>query len=100
MSGSVVAGPVCPVEREPPDPACAARPVAGATLIIEDAAGSELRRVTSDAAGHFSLDLVPGSYRIVPQRVPTLLGTAPPLDLVVREGEHPQPVISYDTGIR
>src|SRR5664280_2442019 len=32
--GTATAGPVCPVERYPPDPACAPRPVAGATITV------------------------------------------------------------------
>ncbi|HET8571999.1 MAG TPA: hypothetical protein VFN14_08925, partial [Candidatus Limnocylindria bacterium] len=32
-----VAGPVCPVETQPPDPGCTPRPVAGATVLVTPA---------------------------------------------------------------
>jgi len=101
VSGRVVAGPVCPVERQPPDPACADRPVPGAALLVEDASGAEVQRVTSNASGLFTLRLRTGSYRIVPQPISSMPGTPPPVELSVRPGEVPKPItISYDTGIR
>src|ERR1700693_1272104 len=86
VSGRVTAGPICPVERQappracaarpgagaglvvsgggrPPHPACAARPVAGAVLVVQDAAGREVVRATSAANGSFSVTLEPGAYR-------------------------------------
>ena len=43
--GSIVvvamAGPVCPVESDPPDPSCAPRPVAGAPVVVTPADGSD-----------------------------------------------------------
>src|SRR6266550_3737051 len=62
VSGRATAGPTCPVERNPPDPACAARPVAGAVLVIHDRAGAGVARVTTDKDGRFSLTLAPGAY--------------------------------------
>jgi hypothetical protein len=74
--------------------------VAGAVLVIENLGGSEVARVTSDADGLFSVDLAPGSYRIVPQPVEGLMGTAAPMDVQVSLGEAVSLVIAYDTGIR
>ncbi len=37
---TAAAGPTCPVEKIPPDPACAPRPVAGATILIKAGAGT------------------------------------------------------------
>ncbi len=101
ISGIVTSGPVCPVERASPDPACADRPVVGATLIILGSGGGEVARVTTDGAGRFSVDLAPGSYAVEPQPVTGLLGTPPSQDVTVT-GSDPGPVLSfaYDTGIR
>src|ERR1035437_4003917 len=33
VTGTITAGPVCPVEQSPADPKCAPRPVAGAVVI-------------------------------------------------------------------
>ena len=38
VTGTVTAGPVCPVETVPPKPECAPRPVAGAVIVATDAA--------------------------------------------------------------
>jgi hypothetical protein len=101
VRGMVSAGPVCPVERNPPDPSCADRPVAGAVLVVLDAAGTQVARATSGADGQFQVALGPGGYRLVPQPRAGLLGTAAPLAFEVREGVPPAPLaVSYDTGIR
>jgi hypothetical protein len=101
VSGRVTAGPTCPVERQPPDPACAARPVAGAVLLVQDAAGREVARATSAANGSFSLTLEPGAYRLVPQPREGLMGTPAAMEFRVDEAV-PTAVlqVSYDTGIR
>lgn len=101
LRGDVTAGPTCPVESASPDPACDDRPVAGAVLVVRDANGDEVTRVTSDADGAFRVDLPPGRYTVVPQPVDGLLGTGPPEEVELRAGEPPPPLaIGYDTGIR
>lgn len=101
IRGVVVAGPTCAVVTDPPDPDCADRPVAGAVLVILDADGGEVARVTSAADGTFAVALAPGAYRLVPQPVEGLMGTASQLDVLVEMGEPPgELAIAYDTGIR
>lgn len=101
VDGRVVAGPVCPVESVSPDPACADRPVAGAVLVFENAGGGEVARVATARDGTFRVELPQGRYRVIPQPVEGLLGTAGPMDLVVEAGEPVSDlVIAYDTGIR
>jgi hypothetical protein len=100
VTGVAQAGPVCPVERQPPDPACADRPVAGALLVVTEN-GNEVARTTTAADGSFHLRLAPGDYQLVPQPVAGLMGTAAPIALAVRKGVAPAPlVVAYDTGIR
>jgi hypothetical protein len=101
VTGTVLAGPTCPVVTDPPDPSCADRPVEGAELIVTTQDGVEVDRVTSDADGHFSLTLAPGAYRLVPQSVEGLMGTAEPMDLAVELGMPALDLaVGYDTGIR
>ena len=101
LTGIVLAGPTCPVVRDPPDPACEDRPVAGAEIVAVDAQGQEVARASSDDEGGFSLALRAGEYQLVPQPVEGLLGTASPTAIVVEEGTPLEPVrIVYDTGIR
>ena len=98
ISGIALAGPTCPVER-PDDPACAPRPVAGATILIRDAAGADIATVVTDAAGRFAVALPPGIYTVAGQPVEGLMGNPLPLDVEVAEGDVTVE-LSYDTGIR
>jgi len=102
VSGIVTAGPVCPVERIPPDPQCAPRPVAGAVLVILDAGGREIGRATSGADGWYRLDLAPGSYSLAAQPVQGLMRAPSPISFNVDAGsDGPVRVdVGYDTGIR
>jgi len=101
VTGRATAGPVCPVERNPPDPACAARPVAGAVLVIQKQTGAEVARAVTDQDGRFSLALAPGAYRLIPQPVAGLFGGGRSMDFQVRTGQTLPPLaVTYDTGIR
>jgi hypothetical protein len=100
VRGTVTAGPTCPVEREPPDPACAERPVAGAVLVFSGAGGLEVARATSAADGTFTVDLAPGAYHVSAEPVEGLMGTPGPMDVEVEAGPKTELQVSYDTGIR
>ena len=100
IGGIAVAGPVCPVETVPPDPACAPRPVAGAVLVIRDGAGSEVARTTTEADGSFFVEIAAGDYVVEPQPVEGLMGTAAALEVTVVDGIATQVQLDYDTGIR
>lgn len=100
VSGRAVAGPVCPVETFPPDPNCAPRPVAGATMVVTRRAGGPVARDVTDSNGTFAFTLPVGRYTLVPQPVPGLVGTAPPVDFSVQAGVAQHLIATYDTGIR
>ncbi len=94
------AGPVCPVERVPPDPACAPRPVVGATIAITDATGHEAGSVVTDAAGAASITLAPGDYTVTAQAVGGLMRVPGETTVTVRDGAMTAVELDYDTGIR
>lgn len=100
VGGIALAGPVCPVERVPPDPACAPRPVAGATVVIRDGSGSEVARTATGADGSFFVELPAGEYDVQPQPAEGLLGTAASQTVTVVEGAAATVQLDYDTGIR
>lgn len=99
VSGIALAGPVCPVESVPPDPACAPRPVVGATVEAVDQTGSSLASTVTDDEGRFTLTLPGGEYTIFALPVDGLMGTPAPLDITVA-GSLDIGVFAYDTGIR
>ena len=101
VGGRAVAGPVCPVERIPPDPACAPRPVVGAVIVITASDGHEVARATTDTDGRWTVPLAAGTYTLTPQAVSGLLGSAPPLHFTVSAaGPSVGLDVTYDTGIR
>ncbi len=95
-----VAGPTCPVEQVPPDPACAPRPVVGAVILIRDRHGNDVGTATLDASGSASIELPPGDYVVHATEVQGLTGTPEPRQAVVADGFATPVVLAYDTGIR
>ena len=63
LTGRVTLTPVCPVERMPPDPACAPRPYQ-TTLRVYGANDVVVANSQSDARGEFRFSLPAGTYRI------------------------------------
>jgi hypothetical protein len=101
VSGVVVAGPTCPVETIPPQSGCEPQLVHGAVLVVQDADGREVARATSAVDGTFQVVLAPGAYRLVPQPVEGLMGTAGESTFSLELGEPwIDLTIDYDTGIR
>lgn len=99
IGGMVVAGPVCPVVR-PGETGCDAKPVAGATIVVQNADGKEVARFTTDASGLFRIPLPAGSYTLVAKPVEGLMGTPGPHPVVLAANALATVVLSYDTGIR
>ena len=97
---SALAGPTCPVETIPPDPACAPRPVAGAKVVILDAQDREAAVVVLDAKGSAAVTLAAGKYVIKAQPAAGLMGTPEAMDAAVVDGKLTPVALSYDTGIR
>ena len=98
VRGVVTLGPLCPVQRE--DWPCPDRPFV-ATLVLRDASGSEVDRVTSGLDGSYQLAAAPGAYVLDPQRVDgQLLPHAGPIDATVEAGAWTTVDVAYDSGIR
>jgi hypothetical protein len=99
VSGTVTAGPTCPVQR-PNDPDCLPRPVDGAVIIVRGQDGLEVGRVQANEGGLFTFMLPAGEYTLDPQPVEGLMGTPAPLAIRIAEGQLLPIDIQYDTGIR
>jgi hypothetical protein len=100
--GKVVEGPTCPVERMPPDPRCAPRPVQARVRITRQGPRSHTLIVETDSKGHFRVRLAPGIY--VVQGLPRSGSSfpRPPASqrVTVSRGHYTAVTLSYDTGIR
>ena len=99
IEGVVTIGPQCPVVQQ--DTPCPDKPFQ-AEIVVQDAdTGDEVARFETTEAGTFSVNTMPGSYRVVPQS-PNEGGppTAQEQLVEVRPGEYTHVDISYDSGIR
>ena len=97
---TAVAGPVCPVQTDPPSPECAPRPVDAALIVVTDSEGSEVARGTTGPDGIVVVDVAPGELIVVPQPVEGLLGTAEAVVVTATGGRTLPITVEYDTGIR
>jgi hypothetical protein len=97
---TLTAGPICPVEQNPPDPACAPRPVANVEVLVFDPAGQQVAEGISDAQGLISMQVPAGAYYVVPAPVDGLMGDAESLAFAAVGGDGVALVFDYDTGIR
>lgn len=101
LSGKVSAGPSCPVVQNPPDPACADRPVRGAVIVVSNADGAPVLRITPGADGTYDVPLGPGVYTLTPQPVAGFIGTPQAQTVRLELGAGKVTILFwYDTGIR
>ena len=100
IEGTVTAGPQCPVERDPPDPACKDRPVVGAVIQISQQGSATISRAITDELGRYFATLPPGSYIVEPLPFEGLLGTPGPVEVTVESDVTAVVDFGYDTGIR
>lgn len=96
----MLAGPVCPVERDPPDPECAPRPVSGAGITVTNTESGNGATAVSDDDGLYRLVVDAGPLRVVAGPVEGYLGI-PDRVLVTGIAERTLVVdLLYDTGVR
>ncbi|HEX5630186.1 MAG TPA: hypothetical protein VFY15_00865 [Acidimicrobiia bacterium] len=100
VTGYAHAGPMCPVESIPPDPACADRAVEGAVVLVINSVGVTVAEPVTGEDGRFSVELAPGEYRFVPQPVEGLMGVAAEQRVFVTAQGVFILDFAYDTGIR
>ncbi|MFH2021021.1 MAG: Kazal-type serine protease inhibitor [archaeon] len=102
LSGHVSIGPLCPVERDPPDPNCLP------TQEIYDAwplavYGKEMSKIADlsvDENGNFNIELSPGDYIIDLEEQPGFGSSNLPYEISVSLGKTIDVMLDIDTGIR
>jgi hypothetical protein len=102
VTGTIFAGPVCPVEQSPPEPQCVPQAVEGAVVVATNASGEEIGRTTSAADGSYLLVVgETGTVLITALPVVGLLGAPAPVSLRLDSPSEVQHLdLEYDTGIR
>ena len=104
--GSIVvvamAGPVCPVETDPPDPDCAPRAVEGAPIVVTRASDSDVvvAEGETDADGRLILAVPVGDYLVAAGEVEGLIAAPDPVLVSVLANLTIEVPVAYDTGIR
>lgn len=85
--GTVLAGPQCPVQHDPPQPGCEDQPVVNVPIFVGPAHGDGLVPMThTDDTGSFRLLLMPGDYVVTGQSLDEYLGTPEVIEVTVTAG--------------
>ncbi|HLF54989.1 MAG TPA: hypothetical protein VI612_04675 [Candidatus Nanoarchaeia archaeon] len=101
LEGTLSVGPICPVERIPPDPSC--QPTAETFQAWPIAVFEGKHKVTNvvvKSDGTFSVELPPGTYVVDLEKQQHFGKGTLPATVVVKSGETISINIDIDTGIR
>ncbi len=99
VSGQVLLGPTCPVERIPPDPACADKGYETTVQATIVGRSSPFATINTDKEGRFTIMLPPGSYTIEPVGG-KVLPRCETKSVTISPGVILQTNLSCDSGIR
>jgi hypothetical protein len=102
IAGRVTAGPTCPVERVPPAPQCAPRPLAARLRIRRAHSSRKGWVIRSGSDGRFRITLAPGRYTVTPLPEPgrAYPRPGPSKTVTVHPRHYAHVTVTYDTGIR
>lgn len=99
VRGSVTLSPTCPVERMPPDPACAPKPYATAIVVYRAGSKTPYMLGNSNDKGAFEFSLAPGAYTLA-AKGGQVLPRCSEVSVMVSPNTYTSTDISCDTGIR
>jgi len=97
---TATSGPTCPVETVPPDPACAARPVPGITVVIQSSTNDFGTKAELDATGSVFVETPPGIYLVTAADAAGFMSMPELQKVEVVAGQVASVTLSFDTGIR
>ena len=104
LHGVISIGPICPVEKIPPDPAClptAETYKAYPVSIFTSDGKTRVSQLSPSLNGYFSSELSPGNYLVVLERAHNNIGGSNlPVEVTITSADTTLLNISIDTGIR
>lgn len=104
LEGVISIGPICPVERVPPDPAClptAETYKAYPVSIFTSDGKAKILQLNPSLDGSFSSELPSGNYSVVLEKAQNYIGGSNlPAEISIRARDKTLLNINIDTGIR
>jgi hypothetical protein len=104
LKGTISIGPLCPVERIPPDPACSptAETYKAYQVDVYSSDGvNKIAELNPSLDGSFIIELPSGNYKVdLEKRVKNIGGSNLPLEITVGNNDTILINIEIDTGIR
>jgi hypothetical protein len=104
LEGTISIGPICPVEKIPPDPAClpTAETYKAYPVYVFSADGkNKILQLQPSLEGIFSSELPPGNYLIVLEKAQNIIGGSNlPAEVSITSQDKTLFNINIDTGIR
>jgi hypothetical protein len=104
LDGVISIGPICPVEKVPPDPGClptAETYKAYPVSIFTSDGKTRISQLSPSVDGHFSSELPPGNYLLRLDRSQNYIGGSNlPVEVTITSGDTTLLNINIDTGIR
>ena len=104
LEGKISIGPICPVERIPPDPGClptAETYIAYPVSIWTSNGKIKVAQIYPSLDGTFNIELAPGDYHVVLENSQNRIGSSNlPADISVVSENTTTLNINIDTGIR
>jgi hypothetical protein len=103
LEGTVTIGPICPVETDPPNPACqpTAETYKAYPIDVFSLNGkTKLTQLSPALDGSYNCELPPGNYTVVMERPSGIGGSNLPQNISITSKEKTLLIINIDTGIR
>lgn len=104
LDGVISIGPICPVERVPPEPACLPNAETYKAYPVSVFTSDGMRKITQlnpSLDGSFSSELPPGNYIVVLEKAQNNIGGSNlPAEVSITSRSTTLVSISIDTGIR
>ena len=99
--GTVLLGPVCPVEMIPPDPDCADRPFETRLVLTTSDQSRVIKEFDSSKNGKFRVEVPPGEYAIRSAAAANIMPYCSTNDpIVLKANSYVETTVFCDSGIR